>query len=233
MQRIGLFLFGAALILGSSVVHGVWTMRWTDPLQFRAAGASVALIPAEFGNWTSEEMEIKKKQMDQAGAVGYLMRRYVNSESGQVIVVMLLCGHTGPLSSHTPAICFPATGMTMIGPEKRCAPRRYASRDWGEYFWADFRGTNWGIISRVRLFWAWSTDGGKWQSPDHPRMTLAGNPYLFKIFIHRDLDQVDPKDSNRESLNDDPCVAFLREFLPEVKKAARAGIQDGKASDKI
>ncbi len=87
------------------------------------------------------------------------------------------------------------------------------------------------MASRVRLFWAWSTDGAKWQSPDHPRVKFAGSPYLFKIFIHREVDQADSKNSEGESLNDDPCVEFLREFLPEVKKAARGERPDGKESD--
>ena len=91
MQRIILSLVAGAVIIGSSIAHGVWTLRWADPKVFQLAGASVPRVPAEFGNWKSDEFEVKKRQMDQAGAVGYFSRKYVNSESGQVVVVMLLC----------------------------------------------------------------------------------------------------------------------------------------------
>ncbi len=231
MQRTVLSLLGVAIILGSSVAHGLWTLRWTGVRLLEAAGAQVPLIPKEFGDWTSEEIKVNKRQMDQAGAYGYFSRRYVNRTSGQALVVMFLCGQSGPIAAHTPTICFPGSGMELMAPEKRYSPRRDESSSWGDVYWADFKGNISGHPSRVRLFWAWSANGYTWQAPEYPRVALAGKPYLFKIFVHRELDQLDSKESKPASLDGDPCVEFLREFLPEVKKTVRAGSLHEKSSE--
>lgn len=219
MQRKVLLILGLVLIAGSTYAHGVWTLRWRGTRDLEAAAASVDAIPNEFGDWTSEDLEVSKRTMDQAGAVGYLSRRYDNKNTGQSVLVMLLCGRTGPLAAHLPTICLPGSGMELVSGEKSYTmSKRDQSRDWGKFAWADFKGLVGGNPMRTRLFWSWSPDGSNWDAPSHPRVALAGYPHLYKIFVHR---EIDPSESKRSSHEDDPCVIFLREFLEEIKKAAR------------
>src|SRR5438309_11604258 len=109
MRRTVLSLIAALIIVGSSFAHGLWTLRFTGKDELDAAGARVARIPSEFGDWTSEDLNVSKRQMDQAGASGYLSRRYTSRTTGQVITIMFLCGQTGPLAAHSPTVCFPGS----------------------------------------------------------------------------------------------------------------------------
>jgi hypothetical protein len=171
--------------------------------------------------------------MKMAGAHGYLSRRYTHRTTGQSVVVMLLCGQSGPLAAHTPLICLPGSGMEMTGIESRYTAHRDETREWGEFLEADFIGTNEGAPLKMRLFWSWSSDAVNWQAPEHPRIALAGKPFLFKIFVHRVLDQRDSREPARIALAEDPCALFLRDFLPEVKRAVRASAPAEKASDEV
>ncbi len=232
MRSKVVLVVAAAVIVGSAYAHGVWTLRWTGTHELEVAASSVTQIPKEFGDWTGEDIEVSARTMDQAGALGHISRRYENKGTGQSVTVMLMCGLTGPLAAHLPTICLPNAGMNVATPEKLYTVRRDESREWGQFAWAEFKGTQGGAVARTRLFWAWSTDGLKWQAPSHPRVALAGYPYLFKIFVHRDLDPNESKVAKGGDLREDPAVLFMQEFLPEVKKAARNGSEREKSAEK-
>ncbi len=232
MQRTALTLAAAVLILGSSFAHGVWSSRWAGwSEKLDAAAAKVALVPPTVGEWSSEAIEVDKRSMAMTGAQGYFSRRYTHRTSGQSVAVMLLCGQAGPLAAHTPLICLPGSGLEMVGMESRYTARRDESRVWGDFFEADFVGTNEGAPMKMRLFWSWSSDGVNWQAPEHARIALAGKPYLFKIFVHRAVESREARESARTPLEDDPCALFLRDFLPEVKRAVRAAAPGEKTVD--
>jgi len=222
MPRKLLLILAAVVIAGSTYAHGKWTLRWTGTGELEAAASSVNRIPKEFGDWTSEDLRASQRTMEQAGAIGYISRRYDNRTGGPSVTVMLLCGRTGPLAAHLPTICLPASGMQLATTQKLYTLPRDESRNWGQIAWGDFRGTVGGEPLRTRLFWAWSADGVKWESPTYPRMALAGYPHLYKVFVQREMEPSESKDTmKRGSLDEEPCVLFLREFLAEVKKAAR------------
>src|SRR6266852_3559604 len=125
MQRTALTLAAAVLILGSSFAHGVWSFRWAGwAEQLDSAAAKVAFVPPTVGEWSSEAFEVDKRSMEMTGARGYFSRRYTHRTSGQSVVVMLLCGQSGPLAAHTPLICLPGSGLEMVGVETRYTARR-------------------------------------------------------------------------------------------------------------
>src|SRR6516225_817581 len=198
MQRIALTIAAAAIILGSSFAHGLWTSRWSGwAEQLASAASKVGQVPETIGEWSSEAITLEPRAMKMAGAHGYLSRRYTHRTTGQSVVVMLLCGQSGPLAAHTPLICLPGSGMEMTGIESRYTAHRDETREWGEFLEADFIGTNEGAPLKMRLFWSWSSDAVNWQAPEHPRIALAGKPFLFKIFVHRVLDQRDSREPAR------------------------------------
>ncbi|HLJ10422.1 MAG TPA: exosortase-associated EpsI family protein, partial [Planctomycetaceae bacterium] len=124
MREMVLSLIAAGVIACSTYAHGLWTLRWTGPAQLAAAGAKVELIPQTFGDWSGEDLKVEKRAMDQAGAYGYLSRRYVNRANGRTMTIMFLCGQTGPLAAHLPTVCFPGTGMDLVSQEKKISVRR-------------------------------------------------------------------------------------------------------------
>lgn len=234
MQHTALTLAAAVLILGSSFMNGVWSHRWSGwDEQLESAAPKIALVPDTIGEWTSEAIEVDQRSMERSGARGYFSRRYTNRTSGESVVVLLICGRTGPLTAHTPLICLPGSGMEMVGSEDRRTVRRDETRAWGEFLNADFSGASEGVPVKMRLFWSWSPDGVNWQAPEHPRVALAGKPFLYKVFVHRALDQREARESGRAVPEDEPCAHFLRDFLPEVRRAVRAAVPDERTTGEV
>ena len=62
----------------------------------------------------------------------------------------------------------------------------------------------------LRVYYGWS-EGGPWLAPDSSRLAFAGRPYLYKIQV---ASQHAPGDAPEA---DDPCLQFLKAFLPVLK----------------
>jgi hypothetical protein len=86
-----------------------------------------------------------------------------------------------------------------------------------EFWTARLRKENTAVPQYLRLFWSWCA-AGEWKAPASPRVTFAGQPVLYKLYVVR------PAGAADEPLDDDPCVAFLRHWLPEVNKALRPAL---------
>jgi hypothetical protein len=145
-----------------------------------------------------------------AEIAGYLTRKYTHSKGGQ-IHILLLCGRPGPISAHTPEICFSGAGYEIIG--ERQKHRAIASNDdpGGEFWTARFKSSN-PRTPPIRAFWAWS-NGGEWRAAAYPRWGYARSGYLYKLYVIRSMRQLD------EPIKTDPCQDFLKVLLPELRKA--------------
>src|SRR5260370_34827824 len=116
MQRTALTLGAAVLILGSRVAHGVWSFRWAGwSEKLDTAASKVAFVPQTMGEWSSEAIDVEKRSMEMSGARGYFSRRYTHRTSGQSVVVILLCGQSGPLAAHHPLLCRPGSALARAG----------------------------------------------------------------------------------------------------------------------
>jgi hypothetical protein len=219
MKRIILYSIGAVVILAAGIAHGVLTDRWYAEGLLQKVASRVAQLPMTVGDWTGEDLEVSQRQMDQTGAYGYLSRRYVHKTTGQAISVMLLCGKTGPLSVHAPTYCFTATGYEAVTTDERYAVASDRGRELGSFWRTDFMHAVAHDTTRTRLFWGWSDDGSTWKAPDHPRMAFAGKPYLYKLYVMRELTA---RDDREKSVDNDACVDFLRRLLPEARETLRS-----------
>ena len=208
-------LSAAAVVLLAGFVHGTWTQRWLQSAELEAAVARLDNIPTRVGGWTASEVEaIPPEELKLAGAAGCWMRRFTAADSGQKVQVVILVGHTGRMSVHRPENCYPGQGYDLAG-----APLRYSLKTPDAEFWTA-RFTKPDVTtggSQLRIFWTWNA-AGQWKAPENPRWTFAALPYLYKLYVIRSL----PERSERAE--DDPAAEFLRQFLPELSKGARAGI---------
>jgi hypothetical protein len=210
---LGVFLVAALTIL-SGVIHGRMSNRWGVPPDVLAAAKKLQGVPAKFGNWTlqsSEEMSDHVVKMLECA--GYFVREYRYRDDEQPgreasVKVALLLGPSGPMSSHTPEICFKSQNYPIEGDRERLTVRGEDGSQ-GD-FWAVTFKANDPAGDMIRVYYGWST-GGPWRAPENHRFAFASYPFLYKIQVA----SVVPLSTNLGS--DDPCRAFLKDFVPAVK----------------
>ena len=200
-----------AITTGAGVLHGRLTHRWGPPADLVAASKRLDSVPSDFGNWRAEESKpLGDVVVRVLQCAGYINRTYVNHETGESVNVAILLGPPGPISVDTPEVCYSSRDLAVIVPAQRVSVRGADKPE--EQFWAlTFRSHN-VTGDELRVYYAW-TVSGLWQAPEEPRITFGGEGMLYKI----QLAAGQPAGSN--SRNRDPCLNFLRDFLPVVDRA--------------
>jgi hypothetical protein len=217
MTRIPAFVTAFTVLAATGVIHGLWTDRWTFSAEPEASAAKLADVPVSVGAWQAQPMNLDSGEQEKAAIVGYIKRLYVHSLTRSRVQVVLVCGRPGPISVHTPDICFEGAGNQMTNSE-RFSPASMPS----DSFWlGDFVKMGREAQGSFRVFWSWNAEGN-WQASDNPRWTFARSKALFKLYVIRDLAQAG------EPLRNDPCVEFLSVFLPELKKCLFDGTRGSK-----
>ena len=201
----------AALVvtLVSGTIHGRFTNRWGTPPDLEAAGRRVESLPETFGDWrlTSEE-DLDENAVRLLQCSGYIHRIYHNIKKPSLpqIQVAVLVGPAGPISVHTPEICYSSRDYT-IAQKRRHLNISLAGESGEHVLWGMSMSPNNLAKRTLRVCYGWST-GGAWQAPEHPRFQYGGQPLLYKIQI---ASEVAPGSSSDES---ESCTSFLRAFLP-------------------
>ncbi len=205
MQRIVILIAAASLLIASGVVHGVWTDRWSEQSDLKAAAARLEELPLTIGSWHGSAVEMENDP--NSSVAGQIARRYVDATTGNTVTILLACGRAGAVCTHTPEVCYAGSGFEV---EK---PRRYqatASNPKAEFWTARFVKEREAGKTHLRVFWAWHGAQG-WQVADNPRWTFAGEKVLYKLYLIREMAQPD------EPMETDACVEFMQELLPALK----------------
>jgi hypothetical protein len=206
-----LFALGAGLALaGAGLVHGFWTDRWAQSGEVQAAVGRLSAIPLDLGEWRGEDVE--RKPGEQApGVAGSVTRHYTNRARGLTVVMVLVCGRPGPVATHTPEVCYGASGFKV---EAKKAVR-LAGLDPAPQFWtSDATRTNATEETRLRMYWAWNGGQG-WVASHEARRDFPRHrhPVLHKLYVLRGLADGEGRSS------DEACEAFLRVLLPALDAA--------------
>jgi len=212
MMRVICSGLATLLVVICGVVHGYWTDRWTPTAVVVAeAAARFPAIPMEFGNWSGQPVDRKPGRGEEL-FVGNMQRCYTNTETGETVMMALVCGRPGPISIHTPDICYGGNGFE-IGPSSRVAVPGTSAEFWS----MDASRSRAGEETRLRVYWGWCPGDG-WSAPEDPRVVFARHPVLHKLYVVRELVNVG------EPTREDPCLGFLRQLLPELERTLfRAG----------
>ncbi len=206
-----LTIVGAVALLGASgVSHRLWTGAWNVSGEPGISAARLEAVPSSIGDWVSVDQEVEKRQLDRAEAVGHLARRYVQRRTGAEVSLFIICGRPGPVSVHTPDICYGGIGFRVEGVEKKYQFEGDAEGPSAEFYTANFLKPDPVAPSRLRIYWAWKSGNG-WRAPNRPRLTFGGASALYKLYlVYRPL-------PGAELPEHDPCEDFMRELLPELE----------------
>jgi hypothetical protein len=220
MFRLLPFLIGLSLLLGGGVVHGLWTDRWQEPEDLAQAAARLAALPddplaGDPDGWRAEPYEQDPDELKATGAVAHWSRTFTDPESGEKVLVILLCGKARAMRVHRPEHCYRSAGYVTSQPAAKL-DIPYGGRSaqvWSGTFSRDDGDGKAGPSDHMRIFWSWYSPGPSlWQAPDSPRLAFAGQRVLYKMYVIRNV-------TAQTSAVNDPCVKLLSRLLPILDTA--------------
>jgi hypothetical protein len=190
-------------VIACGVVHGFWTDRWVKTPEQIEAADRYDNIPLTIADWEGQAIDSKSHQGDEI--TGFQQRRYRNRGTGETVLIALVCGRPGPVSIHTPDICYGASGYNVGNPR-----RVTVGGNQGEFWTAD-AVKSWATgESKLRIYWGWN-DGSGWLAAADARQTFPRSHVLHKLYVLREL-TTQPKDDN------EPCLKFLEALVPVLNQ---------------
>jgi hypothetical protein len=212
MSRIIPFVVGLGILMGSELLHGRWTDRWSFSGE---PEASCSRLPKQdeamiLGDWKGRPAEPLAHEDIVIGEIAGYFSQVFTHPNGAVIQVLVLCGRPGPIAVHSPEVCLGGEGCVQDGPKERLgidlAPPNKRVEFWvGQFYWFDG-----GLRKDRRQFWTYSPNG-TWTAELNPRFNFARFGSLYKIYIVRQT-------RRDEKLDEDPTVDFIKVFMPEIQK---------------
>jgi hypothetical protein len=209
MSRLLVPAIALVMVIGSGLVHGYWTGRWEGAEAAADAAVLLGQLPLQLGDWQGKDLPTDPRDVGKVSA--YLYRRYINQRSGAAVTVILASGRPGPVSIHTPDVCYVASGFAPVEGQA-FAPPLDPPLPPTEFKTAHFVKTRQTGQTHVRVFWSWNA-GGTWTVPDNPRLAFASYPVLYKLHTVREMAGA------TEPLEEDPSVDLLRLLLAELHKS--------------
>ncbi len=216
------FNLGIAIVVGmtvaSAVLQGRIRNRWGPSESMQAAAQELGKTPNSFGGpqndrWQLVVTETTDKLSDDViemlECTNYINRTYENRRTGEKVDVFVVIGPTGPISSHTPEICFSSQNYSSRDTHQRVSIPTAEEHD--DEFWALSFKTKSIHEDLLRVYYSWTTSG-RWTATDNPRFAFVGSPYLYKIQLASEM----PAGSNLRTT--DTCREFLKDFLPVLRK---------------
>jgi Protein of unknown function (DUF3485) len=209
-------LVAFALVVGSGLVHGRLTDRWGTSTALARAVARLDRVPRSIGDWQSQDVAMDRRQIDRAQIQGYLSRKYRNVRDGREISVLLVCGRPGPISVHTPDVCYAGAGYEAGAPP---LPGSLATEDHrAAVLKARFTKGDALVPETLDIFWAWNARG-VWEAPDNPRIKFASCQALFKVYVIAGRSGAEAANRVEPAVDED----FARPFLTALDRALFGG----------
>ncbi|AMV27727.1 hypothetical protein VT84_25220 [Gemmata sp. SH-PL17] len=208
---IGPLLLCAVILGAAGAVHGIQTDRWGTSPHLERAIERLPQVPPNVGDWNGTDVPLEANDMARAGIRGWAFRVYKNSQTREEVSVLLVCGRGGPISVHTPDVCYAGAGYRQL------ADAATQEMKWDDGTTGTFRVARFGkpgiVPSQLEIYWTWSRDGHTWQAPNNPRLSLARAPALYKMYVIRQF----VAGSREENVSS--CHKFLQRAIPDFNQA--------------
>jgi exosortase len=198
------------LVVLFGIAVGRWTDRWQVAPKLSLAVSRMEQMPTIMGDWRGRARPVDPRAMQHASVQGIVSRTFVHQRTGTSISIVLVFGRPGPVSVHTPDICYPGAGYAMLQTHpSKIAVELQSTKSSAVFLAADFENRRSLPADRLRIYWAWSADGS-WDVPENPRIVYARRSNLYKLYVVSRT-AADPDVSLDELTND-----FVAQLLHEL-----------------
>ena len=160
----GPILVCIVLVASLGAVHGIYTDRWGPSGQLEQAVGGLSRVPSQFGEWAGEDVPYDAEELTRAGIRGGVFRKYTNSRTRESVSFLIVCGRGGPISVHTPDICYAGAGYRQLEREQ-VRDLDIADETRHSFKVARFIKPGAMVPAQLEIFWSWSRDGVAWQAP--------------------------------------------------------------------
>jgi hypothetical protein len=198
---------GVGMTVATGLVHGRLAQRWGPVPDLQAAARQVESLPKTIGDWQLvKETPLPAMVQQTLSCAGYINREYVNRKSGETVHIAITVGPSGPISVHTPEICFSSRAYSIHDPRQRETVTDSQGRI--HSIWSLSFRSNDLSADTLRVYYAWCPDvNGIWAASESPRIEFAGRRVLFKLQMST---LVSPLAADQAK---DPCQEFLSALL--------------------
>jgi hypothetical protein len=179
-------IFGVTLVALATVATGVVTgtlgNRWQRPHDLSAVAKSLDKLAAtpQVGPWRLKETSHLGPEIAKLlHTSGDISCKYVNEQTGDTVDMVVLVGETGPLSTHSPEVCYSSREYQVVSePESQ----KIESAAGPAEFLSMTLSSDGLDGSLLRVWYAWH-NGTQWRAPRNARIALRAEPFLYKIQI--------------------------------------------------
>jgi hypothetical protein len=212
MKNLPLIALTAVLLstLGVGFVQGRISNRWGMRSDAELAAERLRRrLPNEVGNWrvrSDDKLPDPVAKILQCPA--YITRVYEHQQTGDVVNVAVLLGPPGPISVHTPEVCYSSRDYTPDGDRRLATVKDLAGKE--HTLWHLPLKANNLEASSLRIFYGWST-GARWGATEYPRFSFGGLPHLYKLQV------AVTSHPASEAIEFDAGKDFLECFLPQLQ----------------
>lgn len=213
LQSLSLALLIAITVV-AAIVQGRATNRWGASDTIANAATIFTRLPKTFGDWNLlETQELPSQVRGILQTEHYSQGVYEHRSTGQRATLTLLLGPPGPMSVHTPDICYSAADFSQISDRHQV---NIVPGDTNDTAWmTQFHSAHDVQDSILRVYYSWH-NGQRWKAVEEPRVTYGARPYLFKVQAATELPagaENDAEDAAR-SLLQQFCSVFDQSLTP-------------------
>jgi hypothetical protein len=213
MYRTTPILVATDLVLLAGGIQGTLINRWTTDHSLEAAATRLERVAPTIGDWKGQALKYEARDFTRAGVVGVLLRRYVNQRTGTGLTLMIVCGLPGPISVHTPEVCYAGAGYDILKDRERSEVTLASGAPPAEFWKTRLRKQRTITPEYLAIHYGWTTTGD-WQAPNQDaRLVFAGKPFLYKMYVVREFT------STEDPSQADPGLEFIKVLVPQLRKS--------------
>lgn len=205
------YVLAAALLIAAGFSERWITYRRGHNPAVGVGVTRLEQIPLEIGSWVGRDVPLDELILRVADCAGYKNREYTNTRTGRVVELGVMVGLPGPMAEHTPEVCLPSLGYTLVknSLERVGVARFLGTGGAGELAKMEF------VHSRAELpmaVWHGWFDGTQWSRPDYSRLRFVNRKVLYRLQVSALLEPDPLADDPSRTI--DPGKEFLAEALP-------------------
>ena len=202
-------------VLAGAAVHGAITQRWSVFAPNVARTERMHAVAVKFGDVEVSDVPHDVPLKERSIATS---RQYFSASQNVSAVLSVISGVPGAVSTHTPDVCYTASGYKMtFGPKRETLAMPDGKT--AMYFVADFEKRKATEVERLRVRWAWTADG-TWDAPDYARFQYMKATELYKLYIVTALAESPTGDRADDS---EPVRRFVRDAFAQYAEAFANG----------